>query len=99
MRTIPQTTSKTTKYINLEENEPNEKEQTKEDPIENTPTEIEPTEDTPTEIEPIEDDSIESPGNSPKRSPRSSTHLTAHLWKAQYIVQELTLHNRKYMTA
>ena len=59
---IPQTTSKTTKYINLEENEPNEKEPTKEDPIENTPT----------EIEPIEDESIKRPRNSPKGSPRSS---------------------------
>lgn len=57
LSTIPQTTSKTTKYINLEENEPNENE---------------PSEKEPTEIEPIENEPIESPVNSPKRSPRSS---------------------------
>lgn len=58
LSTIPQTTSKTTNYINLEENEPNGKEPTEEEPKENTPTEIEPTENTPTEIEPIKDESI-----------------------------------------
>ena len=35
---IPQTTSKTTNYINLEEKKPNGKEPTEEEPIENTPT-------------------------------------------------------------
>jgi len=67
LSTIPQTTSKTTRYINLEEDEPNEKKPTEKEPTENTPIEIEPTEN-----EPIKDEPIESPGNSPKGSPRSS---------------------------
>lgn len=67
MSTIPQTTSKTIEYINLKENETNEKEPTKYEPTENTPTEI-----APIKNEPIGDEPIKNHGNSPTRSPRSS---------------------------